>query len=86
MPRPVDLLCPPQWAFESTPEGLKVSRVSVFSRKLNSMVLPVAQDRIEVWASGAGALIQDAFPELNADQREFLMSGATPEEWEDMFG
>lgn len=84
--RPVDLICPPQWAFEANElGGTKVTRVSVFSRKLNSMVLPVSQDRIEVWASGAGALVQDAFPELDADQREFLMSGATPEEWDEMF-
>lgn len=29
---------------------------------------------------------QDHFPELNADQREFLISGTTPEEWERLFG
>lgn len=84
--RPVDMLCPPEWAFESNElGGLKVSRRSVFTREMNSMVLPVSQERIEIWASGAGALVQDAFPELDADQREFLMSGATPKEWDDMF-
>lgn len=86
MPRPVDLLCPPDWAFEVIASGTKVTRRSVFDRKMYTMELPVSQERIEVWASGAGALIQDAFPELNADQREFLMSGATPEAWEAMFG
>lgn len=29
-----------------------------------------------------GALIQDAFPRLTAEQREFLLTGITPEEWE----
>ena len=86
MPRPIDLLCPPTWSFEQNELGLRVSRRSVFTKEMNSMVLPVSQERIELWASGGGALIQDAFPELNADQREFLMSGATPEEWEAMFG
>jgi hypothetical protein len=33
-----------------------------------------------------GALIQDAFPFLNADQREFLMSGITPVIWNRYFG
>lgn len=32
----------------------------------------------------AGALSQHAFPELNADQREFLQTGITPLEWEQM--
>jgi hypothetical protein len=32
-----------------------------------------------------GALIQKAFPFLNADQREFLMSGLTPDEWNAIF-
>lgn len=29
-----------------------------------------------------GALIQDAFPRLNDDEREFILSGMTPDEWE----
>ena len=86
MVRPVDLICPPTWSFEENELGLRVSRRSVFTKEMNSMVLPVSQERIEIWAAGGGALIQDAFPELNADQREFLMSGATPEEWEAIFG
>jgi len=33
-----------------------------------------------------GKLIQDAFPFLSADEREFLLTGMTPEEWELEFG
>ena len=33
----------------------------------------------------AGKLIQDAFPMLNADQREFLMTGLTPEQWDKLY-
>jgi hypothetical protein len=29
---------------------------------------------------------QDAFPNLSADDREFLISGTTPEEWDELFG
>jgi hypothetical protein len=29
-------------------------------------------------------LVQDVFPELNADEREFLISGWTPAEWTEM--
>lgn len=31
----------------------------------------------------SGQLVQDAFSRLNADQREFLMTGMTPEEWDE---
>ena len=34
----------------------------------------------------AGAYMQDAFPYLSADDREFLISGTSPEGWEQMFG
>jgi hypothetical protein len=29
-----------------------------------------------------GALIQDAFPQLNASEREFILTGLTDEEWD----
>jgi hypothetical protein len=33
----------------------------------------------------AGGLVQNAFPMLNADQREFLMTGLTPEQWDKLY-
>lgn len=33
-----------------------------------------------------GKFIQDALPLLTTGEREFLMTGTTPEEWEVMFG
>jgi hypothetical protein len=38
---------------------------------------------MKVWESGA--LIQDAFPFLDADRREFIMTGITPAMWNEMF-
>ena len=32
-----------------------------------------------------GALVQNAFPEMSREDRELLISGTTPEEWEDIF-
>jgi hypothetical protein len=32
----------------------------------------------------SGELIQDAFPFLSDDEREFLLTGTTPEEWREM--
>jgi hypothetical protein len=49
----------------------------------HSLEIPVDFDKLQAWRSGATkGHIQDVFPELNADQREFLMTGITPEEWD----
>jgi len=32
-----------------------------------------------------GMLIQNAFPTLTVNQREFILTGMSPDEWEDMF-
>ncbi len=32
-----------------------------------------------------GALIQKAFPEMSSDDREFLMTGISPEKWDRLF-
>ena len=39
-----------------------------------------------LFAYNRGAMIQDAFPELSADDREFLLSGFSPAGWEQTFG
>ena len=65
--------------------GMEITRTSIFTRNRNTMFLPIQFADFARWRCGDG-LVQDVFPQLNADQREFLMSGATPEEWEAMFG
>ena len=62
-----------------------VQKKSMISGKVNSMVLPTTQGKIEYWIE-SGKLIQDVMPDLSADHREFLMSGITPREWNDMCG
>ena len=32
-----------------------------------------------------GELIQNVFPDMDCNEREFLISGFTPDEWDDMF-
>jgi hypothetical protein len=49
------------------------------------MDLPVSKDAYALWESG-GMLIQDAMPDLTADQREFIKTGITAEEWDAAFG
>lgn len=62
-----------------------IQRVSDFSGFINTMEIPLEKSEIEQRLL-SGKLITQAFPELNADQREFLMTGMTPVEWEMLFG
>ena len=64
---------------------VRVYKQSVFTGKHHSMVLPTRQGNLEHWID-TGALVQDMFPHFNVDQLEFLISGITPEEWDETFG
>ena len=62
-----------------------VVAVSAFSGKTSKMEMCLDLDDLDMWRHGEKA-IQNAMPYLTADQREFLMTGVTPEEWEKAFG
>ena len=42
-------------------------------------IVSVPLDKFLLWK--AGALIQDCFPDMSADDREFMITGLTPAEW-----
>ena len=60
-----------------------VARVSPISG-INVLDLPVTQEQLDAYAKG-NIMIQDAFPNLTPDQREFIQTGYTAEEWEQIF-
>ncbi len=62
-----------------------IHKVSPISNKLNSMEIDVTCSQIYDWEV-EGMLIQQAMPNLTADEREFIKTGITPQEWDDMFG
>lgn len=62
---------------------MKITHVSMFTGKENTLELPITQAQYDLWKSGE--LIQNAFPNLNANQREFLMTGAVDDEWDQAF-
>ena len=66
---------------------ITLSRTSNFTGKFNTMSLPISETTYDAafkqWQSGS--LIQNAFPMLNANQRESIMTGITPEEWDSHF-
>ena len=61
-----------------------IERISGFTGKTHTMDIPVTVDQIKAWEDGE--LIQNVMPNLTPDQREFIMTGVTPEEWENVFG
>lgn len=61
---------------------MEITKVSTLTGKTHTMDIPVTQEQLDAWRTG-GELIQNALPELTLDQREFLISGLTPEEWKD---
>jgi len=61
-----------------------VTKVSMLSGKTSSMELNVTNDQLDRWKGGE--LIQNVFPHLTPDEREFLMTGSTAEEFDSLFG
>lgn len=61
-----------------------VTRKSPFSGQEHSMELPVTPEQLAAYE--AGGFVQDVFPDLDADQREFIASGITPQEWDTYIG
>ena len=58
----------------------KKSQLTGITRTLD---IPVTEAQIASWMNGA--LIQNAMPNLDANQREFIMTGITQEEWDTIF-
>ena len=60
---------------------MKITRQSMFSGKVRTLDLDISQFGYDQWMSGK--LIQEALPNLSTDEREFLISGVTAEEWQE---
>ncbi len=63
---------------------MMITRESIFTQHTHTLNIDVTQDQLNDWQSGT--LIQTAMPDLSAADREFLMTGITPEEWAETFG
>mgnify|MGYP001209356774 CR=1 FL=1 len=61
-----------------------ITRKSAFTGIERTLDIPVLPEQMALWENGM--LIQNAMPQLSADQREFILTGFTAEEWEDAFG
>lgn len=55
-------------------------RTSILSGITRTKEFDVTEEQYSAWVSGA--LIQNVMPHLSDEDREFLISGATAEEWD----
>ena len=63
---------------------MKITRVSPFSNKKTTLEIAVTAKQIASWEKGE--FIQDAMPNLTPAEREFIKTGVTPDEWDEIFG
>ena len=58
---------------------MQITRISPLTGKKNTREIDVTVTQLKQWK--AGGLIQSVMPHLSDDDREFLISGSTPEDW-----
>jgi hypothetical protein len=63
---------------------VKITRISPFSGKENTQELDITMLEHMKWIEGT--VIQHAMPRLTADEREYVMTGILPDEWDKMMG
>lgn len=61
-----------------------ITKTSIITGETHDRTIDVTEEAISAWKL-SGKNIQDAFPHLSSDDREFLMTGITPREWKGMF-
>jgi hypothetical protein len=63
-----------------------VKRVSYLTNVTHEMDIDcVTQEDVDAWLNagrGRRKLVQEAFPFCNSDEREFILTGITKEEWD----
>ena len=66
---------------------MKITRTSTLTGEETTMDLEITSEQLEEYnlPPNERRLIQDIMPDLSADEREFLITGITPMEWEAHF-
>lgn len=63
---------------------MQITRKSPFTGAVNTREINITEAELQLWHNGE--LIQKVVPHLSVDDREFIMTGITPDEWADAFG
>jgi hypothetical protein len=67
--------------------GVHVTRPTIMGKvAAHTIRSEYTADQIADWLERRPELIQNAFPNMSAEDREFLMTGITPDAWKEMFG
>jgi hypothetical protein len=61
-----------------------VKRSSILTGVEREIELDITEERLTAYCKGQLGLIQTAFPHLTDNEREFIMTGITQDEWEKM--
>lgn len=64
---------------------MNIIRISKLNGQVNSMKLDITPAQFARYEKGV-ELVQDIFPNLSNEEREFLISGITPDQWRETFG
>ena len=62
---------------------MKVTRKSLLTDVERTKELDITQEQYDAWEKGE--LIQNVMPHLSPEDREFVITGITPEEWDEEF-
>tara|TARA_B100000902_G_C27249127_1_gene884255 strand:- start:65 stop:274 length:210 start_codon:yes stop_codon:yes gene_type:complete len=67
---------------------IEIKRVSPLTGKEAAMVLDITPAQVEEWnrPNNERRLIQEIFPQLTNDEREFIMTGYTAQDWRVIYG
>jgi hypothetical protein len=60
-----------------------ITKKSMVTGNITTKDIDVSVQQLDAWQNGL--LIQDAMPQVSAPDREFIKSGITNEEWNNLF-
>jgi hypothetical protein len=63
---------------------MKITRKCPITGIVNTLDIPVTYEQLQDWENKKG-LIQNVMSNLTPDQREFIMTGILPTNWDDIF-
>lgn len=63
---------------------MEITRTSVITGKEHTREINITQEQLDSWEGGE--LIQNVAPRLSPDDREFIINGITPDEWDEYMG
>ena len=61
---------------------MQITKKSIFTGIERTLEINITQDQFDAWKNGM--LIQDAMPNISAEDREFVMTGTIKEEWDEL--